>query len=96
MKAGAKEGETAVLRSLLWEKDTNYEDFFGLKTISELVELNAKNYPEKPFLGSRTLAADGSVTGPYEWMTWGQCYSEGLAFGAFITKQGCCERAVDP
>ena len=90
-----KEGETGILTSVLQEQGTNYADFFGVKTINELVELNAKNYGDKPFLGSRQLAEDGSVTGPYKWLSWGEVYAQGKAFGAFITAEKCCERLVE-
>ena len=41
----AKEGESGLLRNKLYESTEDYTDFYGIKTINELVQLNAKNYP---------------------------------------------------
>ena len=64
----AKPGETAILRSKLADPSQNYGEFFGISTVKELVEMNAKSYSNKDFLGTRSF--DQGKLGPYEWMTW--------------------------
>jgi hypothetical protein len=67
-------GETAPLRNaLLKEGEGLVKDFKGMENLKDIFESNVKNFPSKPFLGTREkiVADNGTVTfGNYTWRTY--------------------------
>ena len=86
-----KDGETLHLRNALIPDGGDLVDSFrGMKNLKEIFDKNAKEVPDKPFLGTREKhIQDGTsavVYGEYKWKTFGEVHSESHAVARFLMK----------
>eukprot|EP00434_Breviolum_minutum_P028927 symbB.v1.2.025586.t1/scaffold2492.1/size77838/4 len=74
-----------------------YDEESGMqvKTSYENFQNARRKYPNKPFLGHRPIAADGSA-GPYVWSTFEEVGKRSENFGSGLINLGLCPPQPDP
>jgi len=66
----------------------------GRRTVFEIFQASATRYPDRPCLGRRPLAADGTA-GPYEWITYKEALDRAVRFGSGLVHFNICSANSD-
>jgi len=74
------DGETRPLRNAGFPLDQDLlGDFRGMTNLKQILDKNAKEVPQKPFLGTRAnkINENGEIEyGEYQWKSYGQVYED--------------------